>query len=288
MKSKTGREMRNLIIAVSLINIVLVMAIIAFFMVDIIVTYNRNIEHNKEKMIQQSVLFLNQMTKNVTDIGSNAELVKYFDPELTTKVLSGDASQFYRMMVDIALGLYPVDYVGIIRDGKVVEYGTKKGLVVDPEKMPVNPPEGDYSTLDSLDSKKGFFVSAFFATNLNMYGLGTLQGNVIVDRTAELADIETYFKEQRNNLILGMSIVAIITLILTILLTTLGLRYFTVKYVVRPIEELNRTAEEIAEGTFQGEVKVDKDSAYAALQGLLQSGQKVLRKMDKELGNRQE
>lgn len=80
-----------------------------------------------------------------------------------------------------------------------------------------------------------------------------------------------------------MSIAAIIAIILTLLLTTLGLRYFTNKYVARPIEELNRAAEEIAEGTFDGELEVDKDSAYAALQGLLRSGQKVLQKMDEEM-----
>jgi len=67
--------------------------------------------------------------------------------------------------------------------------------------------------------------------------------NMIIDRTEELADIEEYFQEQRNDLILQLSIAAIIAIILTLLLTTLGLRYFTNKYVARPIEELNCAAE---------------------------------------------
>ena len=108
--------------------------------------------------------------------------------------------------------------------------------------------------------------------------------NMIVDRTQEIAGIEAYFTDQRNDMILRMSIVSIVAIIITLLLTTLGLRYFTRKYVVDPIEELNHTAEEIADGTFKGEVKVDEDSAYAALQGLLRSGQKVLSRMDEELG----
>ena len=106
---------------------------------------------------------------------------------------------------------------------------------------------------------------------------------MIVDRSEELAVVTDYFEEQRNDLILRMSIVSVIAIVLSLLLTTLGLRYFTRKYVVNPIEELNRTAEEIADGTYQGEVKVDENSAYSALQGLLHSGQKVLSRMDQEM-----
>jgi hypothetical protein len=49
------------------------------------------------------------------------------------------------------------------------------------------------------------------------------------------------------------------------------------------MEELNRMAEEIANGTFQGEVEVDEKSSFAALQGLLRSGQLVLKRMEKEI-----
>jgi len=113
--------------------------------------------------------------------------------------------------------------------------------------------------------------------------MGELEVNMIVDRTDELATVEKYFEDQRNDLILRLSIASVIAVILSLLLTTFGLRYFTRKYVVNPIEELNRTAEEIADGTFEGEVQVDEESAYAALQGLLRSGQKVLRRMDEEI-----
>ncbi len=80
-----------------------------------------------------------------------------------------------------------------------------------------------------------------------------------------------------------MSIASIIAILLTLLITTFGLRYFTGKYVTEPIDELNRMAEQVADGTFEGEVEVDPGSAYAALQGLLRSGQLILRKMDKEI-----
>ncbi len=36
----------------------------------------------------------------------------------------------------------------------------------------------------------------------------------------------------------------------------------------------------IVEGTFEGEAEVEEGSAFAALQGLLRSGQRVLRGLD--------
>ncbi|MDY6793761.1 MAG: hypothetical protein SWK76_00550 [Actinomycetota bacterium] len=95
---------------------------------------------------------------------------------------------------------------------------------------------------------------------------------MIVDKTGEPADIEVYFEDQRNDMIVRLSIGAALASILSLLLTTFGLRYFTRKYVVTPIDELIRMTEEIVAGTFEGDVEVDEESAYAALQELLSSG----------------
>ena len=159
----------------------------------------------------------------------------------------------------------------------------KKGYDIEPAEMPTEPHESAYEILDSLGDEEGFCVSAFFPMNLRLVGIDeTIYVNMIMDRTEEYKAVEEYFTNQRNDLILRLVIVSIIALILTLLLTTLGLRYFTRKYVVKPIEDLNRTAEEITEGSFEGEIEVDEGSAFAVLQGLLRSGQKVLRRMDEE------
>ena len=67
------------------------------------------------------------------------------------------------------------------------------------------------------------------------------------------------------------------------LLSTIWLRYLIRRFVSEPIEELNTAAEQIVDGTYEGEVKVNPKSDYAAIQGLLKSGQLVLRKLDKEM-----
>jgi HAMP domain-containing protein len=215
---------------------------------------------------------------------NSPRMIGMFNQELMDDILAGNWETFYTFIGDFAVNFYPIEYVGVIRDGEVVYYETQKDYNINTSEMPAQAPEeGDYETLDQLGDEEGFFVSVFYPVDLSIVGLDDFSVSMIVDRTDELAAVDDYFTQQRNDLVLRLSIAAVIAIILSLLLTTFGLRYFTRKYVVNPIEELNRMAEEIADGTFAGEVQVDQGSAYAALQGLLRSGQKVLSRMDEEL-----
>ena len=285
MSHKSGKEMRNLMLAVSLTTLLLVLAVIAYFMVDIITTTNDNIEKNKQLVIEQTAKSLTQISENINSTLSSPSTVDMFNQEYVEEFLTNrDFDIFNDLAGRIALGFYPIDYMGLVQNGELTYSDAKAGVDIDPDEMPVEPYESDYEILDSLGGEEGFYVSAFFPLDLSMLGVDeTMYINMIMDRTAEYKAVEDYFESQRNDLILRLSIASVIAVILTLLLTTFGLRYFTRKYVVDPIEELNRTAEAIADGTFEGEVAVDKESAYAALQGLLQSGQKVLSRMDEEL-----
>ena len=55
MERKTGKEMRGLMVAVSATTLLLVLAVIAYFLIDVIVTTNSNIEKNKDLVIEQSL-----------------------------------------------------------------------------------------------------------------------------------------------------------------------------------------------------------------------------------------
>jgi len=285
MRNTGGKEMRGLILAVSLSVMLLVLAIIAYFMIDTIVTTNDNIDKNKQLVVEQTAKNLTDISENINSLLSSTTIIGIFNPEYVEEFLENrDYDLFNELAGKIALGFYPIDYIGVIRGGELTFYETKAGLDVDPDEMPVEPYESDYVALDTLGGEEGFYVSAFFPIDLSILGVEeTVYINMIMDRSAEYEEVSEYFTDQRNDLIIRLSIAAAIAVILSLLLTTLGLRYFTRKYVVKPIEELNRTAEEIADGTFKGEVNVDEESAYAALQGLLRSGQKVLSRMDEEL-----
>ncbi|MBN2025772.1 MAG: hypothetical protein JW854_03255 [Actinobacteria bacterium] len=284
MRGKSGKEMRDLMLAVSLSVLVLVLAIICYFMVDVIVTTNDNIEANKQLVVDQSVLALTEVGENISGMTGSPAMIGVFNQELMDDILAGEWETFYALIGDIAINFYPIEYVGVIRDGEVVYYETKGDYNISVSEMPAQPPEErDYETLDRLGDEEGLFISVYYPVDMSMAYLGDFYVNMIVDRTAELAAVDDYFTQQRNDLIIRLSIVSVVAIILTLLLTTLGLRYFTRKYVVNPIEELNRTAEEIMDGSFERDVTVDESSAYAALQGLLRSGQKVLSRMDEEL-----
>jgi len=284
MSRKSGREMRKLILAVTVSTLILVLAVIAYFMVDIFISTGNNIEHNKERMVEESVRYLNDASELASMTNVDPSLYELFNQEMVRKAMLGDIETLYNMVVKVAISIYPLDYVGVVSDGKVTLFASKGGEEIDTEKMPVQPPEGEYEILDRLGDRKGFFVSVFAPVDLSIVGLkGTMYVNVIVDRTAELAAIDDYFTSQRNSLVLRLSVAAIIAIILSILLTTLGLRFFTEKYVVKPVEKLNRAAEAIMDGTFEGEAEYDEKSSFAALQALLRSGQRVLSKMDKQM-----
>ncbi|RJP26407.1 MAG: hypothetical protein C4536_15855 [Actinobacteria bacterium] len=283
MHRVAGREMRKLILAVTLMTLFLVLGVIAYFMTDVILTTNNNIEKNKQMVLDKTVMTIKDLGMHTSQIGSNTKFLGMLNPDILNQILHGEAQPLYDLVLQLAAVTNPLEYVGIIADGEVVDYLMPSGLEVDPSELPDMPSGEDYVVLDSLADKEGYFVSVFYAIDLSSYGFGKFYVNDIVDRTAEMQEIDDYFVSQRNDLIVRMSVAAGIAVLLTLLITTFGLRYFTYRYIMKPVEKLNRMAEDIADGTFEGEVEVDRESAFAALQGLLRSGQLILRRMDKEI-----
>ena len=216
-------------------------------------------------------------------MGTDPSMFKYFNQDIVNEVLKGDWSAIYELVNNLAMKFYPVEYVGVVRDGELVTYNKVDGLEFDPNTLPAQPPEGGYTTMDKMGGREGFFISYFYTLDLKLAGLSNVYINFIVDRTAELKTVQGTFEKQRNDLLLRLSIAAALSIIIFLLLTTLGLRYLVNRYIMRPVNDLNTAAEEIVTGTFEGEVEYDADSSFAPIQGLLRSGQKVLSRMDDEL-----
>ena len=284
MGHKTGKEMRALMLAVSLPVLALVIAIVAYFMIDVVASTNANIERNQELVVEQSTLTLAEIGEDIQDLTTKSELFSLFNPDIATDILAGKIQTLYDFITKFCITFYPIDFVGVINDGELVSFASSEDYDINPYEMPLQPSGEGSQRLDEFSGHKGYFVSQFFDVDLSMLGIKEFYVNMIVDRTKDMAEIKDYFEGQRNALVLRLSIASAVAIILSLLLTTLGLRYFTRKYVVKPIEELNRAAEEIVAGEFRGDVEVDEKSAYAALQGLLRSGQKVLQRFDEEMG----
>jgi len=275
--------MRKLILAVTLMTLVLVLGVIAYFMIDVILTSNNNIEKNKQMVLDKTVVTIKNLEEFTDSVAENPRFLGILNQDMLDEILQGDASGLHNLVLQLVSVTNPADYASITSGGEVVAYLTPSGMELDPDELPAMPSDKDFVVMDSLGGKEGYFVSVFYTIDLTSLGLGEFNVNIIVDRTAEMQEIDDYFVSQRNDLIVRMSIAAGIAILLTLLVTTFGLRYFTNKYVMEPVEKLNRMAEEIADGTYEGEVEVDRDSAFAALQGLLRSGQLILHRMDKEI-----
>jgi hypothetical protein len=284
MKRKLGSEMKKLIFWATFITLLLLIVVIAYFMVDVAVTTDNNLEQNKQLMIDQAVATMNEMGSTISGLSTDTTVLKYFNMDLINRIIAGDWDAFNDFAMNMALSFYPVEYVGISQGDALLTYGTADGFEVDPSTLPTQPPEGEYTTMDKLGDQEGFFISVFYPVDLKLLGMAEINANFIVDRTAELQAIEDTLESQRSDLLVRLSIAAVISIILFILLTTLGLRLLVDKYVMRPVDELNDAAQGIVTGTFEGEVAYDPDSSFAPIQGLLRSGQKVLSRMDEELG----
>jgi nitrate/nitrite-specific signal transduction histidine kinase len=108
--------------------------------------------------------------------------------------------------------------------------------------------------------------------------------SAMIDLTDQVKELDRYFSDQKRDTVIGLVITGIIALVLFGLLSTFWLRYLIDKYVRKPVNELNTMAQEISAGRYKGEVVVDENSDFAALQGLLKSGQLILRKLDNSMG----
>lgn len=283
MKHRLGNEMRQLIIWATTMTLLLLILVVGYFMIDVAVTSNNNIEKNKQLAIDQSVVTLREMAENIGGMSMGSSFVNYINLDYLAQLAAGGMDKMFPMMTDLAVDFYPIEYVGEVMNGEVLWYQTADGEVIDTSALPAKPQDATYTTFDNLSGKEGFYISVYYPIN-GLPGYSGLETNFIVDRTQEIGQIEEYFTDQRNSQLLRLGIVALVSIILFALLCTLGLRFLVGKFVMGPINELNEEAEGIITGTFEGEVPYDKDSTFAPIQGLLRSGQKVLNKMDNELG----
>lgn len=283
MGSKSGREMRRLTLSVTVMVMALVVAILAYFLVDVVVTTRRNIRENRELVVRKTAEQMKALGTSFKDPAVVGKFAQLFDPSLIKDVLE---RRDFAKVVEIALmftqSLAPAMYTGVLLDGKVVSVTGQPDVQVG-EGFHRSVPEEGYVLLEEFSGRKGYFVAVNYKVDLGFLQMGNLNIISVTDKTSEIKEIDDFFTRQRNSTLLRLAIAAVLALLVAFFITTTGLRHFTRRYITRPVEELNRMAEEIASGTFQGEVVVDKGSSFAALQGLLRSGQLVISKMEKEL-----
>jgi methyl-accepting chemotaxis protein len=285
MRSKNGSEMSRLLWSFTIPVLLLVAIIIGFFLVQGIVNANNSAKHTKQLLVDQTVESYKRIGENFQSMNFSMDLIKLFHPDIVNAVLAGNVVPLYGLAKGIMSIASPAKYVAVLADGQIKDQTANGNSTVDTSKLPTSPPPGDYKLLDSFEGKKGSFVDVFYPIDLSKVGAPASKFYVsaVFDLTNQIKDINKYFNDQKQNTIIRLSVTAVIALILFGLLSTFWLRYLINKYIRKPVDELNTMAADIAAGNFQGEVVVDRESDFAALQGLLKSGQLILRKFDEKM-----
>jgi len=286
MKHKSSSEMSKLLWTFTIPVLFLAALIVGFYLVYGIANANHNAKRTRELLIEQAVDSYKHYGNNFQNLsGLSPELLKQFNPDLLKSLLSGDPTPLYGLAKNIATLSTPAIYVAIVKDGKIIDSTNASGRTVDAGKLPTSAPSSGYVMLDSFGNKKGSFLDLFVVAKLSKIGLpGSFSVSSVFDLTSQLKKADKYFQDQKRNTVISLIITGIVALILFGLLSTFWLRYLINKYIRKPVEELNTIAQDIAAGTYQGEVVVDENSDFAALQGLLKSGQLILRKFDENMG----
>jgi hypothetical protein len=284
MRFKPRSEMSKLTYWLAIPTLLLVVILIAVFLIYGINTANKNERHTKQILVDQTVQSFKKMGENFTQMNFNASFLKSFNPEFLQSFFKGDPSQLYNLMLNLTMIASPSEYGGLISNGKLYGFLTKSGVTVDRAQLATAPPAGDYKMLSTFGNLKGNLLNIFYPIDLTKIGIPSkIYMSTVYDITKEVKSIDDYTNSQKRNTIITLVITGVIALVLFGLLTTVWLRYLINRFIASPITKLNTMAEEITSGTFVGDVVVDSGSDFAALQGLLKSGQLILRKFDADM-----
>jgi hypothetical protein len=279
---KPRHEMTKLLWSFTIPVLLMVALIVIAYLAYGIVITNNNAKHSKQLLIDQTVQSYQQLGKNFQSLTAmSPELLKQFNPDILKAAFSGDESPIYGLAKNMMAISSPAEYVAVIKDGKIIDTSNPSGSTIDSSELPTKSPSKGYTMLDSFNNQQGEFLDLFTSVDLTKLGVQakfTVSG--IIDITQQINKIDKYFQDQKRDTVIGLVIFGVIALILFGLLSTFWLRYLINKFIRKPVRELNTMAEDIAAGTFKGEVVVDENSDFAALQGLLKSGQLILRKLE--------
>jgi hypothetical protein len=287
MKLKPKNEMNKLLWSFTIPVLLLVAIILLTYLVYGIVNADNNAKRTRELLIDQAVKTYQKSMENFKNLSQmSPDLMKDFNPDILKAAFSGDTAPIHKLTRDIMLLTNPALYVAIIDNGKIVDESAAVGTTAHPKGLPTAAPKSGYVILDNFSGKKGTFLDLFSAVDLTKVGINSkFVVSFIIDATDQIKQIDQHFHDQKQNTVIGLVITGIVALILFGLLSTFWLRYLIDKYIRKPMKRLDDMAREIAAGTYEEEITVDEDSDFAALQGLLRSGQLILRQLDKNMGD---
>lgn len=280
MRKQRGREMKRYLLSVTALVVVLLLAVIVYTTIDSIRRINREMDKEKERVNAQLVGYFADAFEAMSETGQNEEAMgKVFKEEYVGTKDMQKQLELLGFLTSMERAQFNAEYLVYVSNGNVVSSSVEPGMNI--TVFPTERPDGsgsNYEILNELAGKDGYFISMYIDAPLA--GFGEEFMNFVVDQTDEIQALEQVYSDEKSNLITRQIITGIIILIAGGLISAFGVFYFTRRDITGPIEEINRISDQIMDGSFEGEVKVDNKSDFASLQALLSSGKKILDKMN--------
>ncbi len=278
MRKGKAHEMRKFLISISVLVITLLIIGIIYNILDTRTRLKREENTERQRVVDQLSRYVMDSFAATMKVGEEPQSIQGLDIQFILEASKGNYVPVMQFIAKFFRNLYNLEYVAFIKDGVVIVENTREGLAFPGGDVPKSFPPQDSQLLTKLGDRDGYFIS--MCVNTPLPGQESEQfANLVLDRSEQIAEIGSYYQQQRKNSLHRQILIGIILIAMATILSTLGVFLLSRYFITGPIQEITRISRQIMEGTFQGEIKVNRESDFAQLQGLLQSGKLIMEKM---------
>lgn len=278
MRARKGKEMRRYLISVTTLVVLLLLAVLLYTTIDSINRIDQEMDKEKTRVVEQLVDYFGTTLQALSMTGQDTEIMKsVFREDLVGATDMSKQLILLNFLTEMERAQFGADYLTYVSNGSVVSKSVAPGLAIEDFETSLPKTEANYVILNELGGREGYFISVYVPAPLA--GFGEEFMNFAVDRTDQMAALEQEYSDQKSSLITRQIVIGLIILVLGGLISALGVYWLTKRDITGPIEEIARAADQIVEGTFEGEIEVNPESDFASLQTLLSSGKQIIDKM---------
>ncbi len=278
MRRGKAHELRKFLICTSVLVIILLVIGVIYNILESKTRLDREEKTEKQRVVDQLSRYVMDSFAATMKVGEEPQSIQGLDVQFILEAGKGNYVPVMQFISKFFRGLYNLEYVAFVKDGVVIAENTREGLAFPSEDVPKNFPQQDYQLLTRLGDRNGYFISMCVKTPLP--GQESEQfANLVLDRTQQIEEIDSYYQEEKDKSFNRQLVVGIIIILIATMISTLGVFLLSRYFITGPIHEITRISHQIMEGTFQGEIKVNRESDFAQLQGLLQSGKLIMGKL---------
>jgi hypothetical protein len=264
-----GGENRRFMLVTLSAFLALVVAITLTTMAYSLNRVNRNLDSTRGLMMESMLDSIRSRLQETGRMLNDVFLQDYF-----RRGSGGDERNTYIMLFNmLSISFEDPYYLMLSKEGTVVDSKLSEEMG---KPVPEDASGEGIYFIDGFRSKTGDLI----------YASGSLPGGLRVvavkDVSREMADTEAPFNEQRSDLKRNSLILLLGFVCLSLLLVLLVIMPANVRYISGPVRDLEDKANRVMQGEAGLEIEVDEKSDYYALQALLDSTSKLLRREEEE------